>query len=419
MSSQLRVAALQLQAHDRSDFVKRWPAIRHAVERSLAAKPNLLLLPEATIPAYIIGETPVDPAQVDEAVRELSALARRFESAILTGTVRIAGDRQFNAALLIDRDGSIAGYADKFFLWHFDRRWFTAGERIEPIDSSLGKIGALVCADGRIPTVAATLVERGAQILAMPTAWVTSGRDPNALENLQADLLAVVRARENRVPFVAANKSGGEAGIARYCGKSTIVAADGSILARAAENGEETILATVEIEAPNASTRERALAVPGRTPSSAMPPRRRVALASDSSVVSDRTRRFLDAPDGIDDAWEIDDAALTSPFALVEARMHGMRIYRCESDLERSWCERFARARSSELRCYGVVVHRPSNEIIAVDPEGAILTASGPHQRIISFGIDLARTDSGELAPSSDALAALARVERLRQRSDA
>ena len=419
MSSQLRVAALQLQAHDRSDFASRWPAIRHAVERSLAAKPDLLLLPEATIPAYIIGETPVDPKQIDEAVGELSALARRFESAILTGTVRVVGDRQFNAALLIDRDGSIAGYADKFFLWHFDRRWFTAGDRIEPIDSSLGKIGALVCADGRIPTIAATLVDRGAQILAMPTAWVTSGRNPSALENLQADLLAVVRARENHVPFVAANKSGGEGEIARYCGKSTIVAADGSILARAAENGEETILATVEIDAPNATVRERALALPGRSPSSAMPARRRVAIASDSSLVSERTRRFLDAPDALDDAWEIDDAALTSPVALVEARMHGMRIFRCESDLELAWCERFARARSAELRCYGVLLHRPSNTTFAVDPDGTILTASSPFQPIVSFAIDLARTESGELAPSSDALAALARVESLRQRSDA
>lgn len=419
MSSQLRVGALQLQAHDRSDFASRWPAIRSAVERSLAAKPDLLLLPEATIPAYIIGEAPVDAKQVDEAVGELSALARRFGSAILTGAVRIVGDRQWNAALLIDRDGSIAGYADKLFLWHFDRRWFAAGERIEPIDSSLGKIGALVCADGRIPTIAATLVDRGAQILAMPTAWVTSGRNPAALENLQADLLAVVRARENHVPFVAANKSGGEAGIARYCGKSTIVDADGTVLARAAENGEEAISATVEIAPPHALSRERALALPGRIPSAEMASTRRVAVAFEPSAVTDRARRFLDAPDGIDDAWRVDDAALSSPHALAEARLHGMRLYLCESDIERLWCERFARARCAELRCYGIVLHRPSKTIFAVDPDGTLLTASSPYQPIVSFGIELARTENGELAPSSDALAALARVEEIRRGCEA
>ena len=416
MSSQLRVAALQLQAHDRSDFPERWPAIRHAVERSLAEKPDLLVLPEATIPGYILGESPVEPSEIDGAIEELAALARRFGSAILVGFVRIEAEHRFNAALLIDRDGSRAGYADKIFLWHFDRRWFTPGERIEPIDSSLGKIGALVCADGRIPTIAASLVDRGAQILAMPTAWVTSGRNPAALENLQADLLAFVRARENRVPFVAANKAGGEAGIARYCGKSAILAANGSILARASERAEETISATVEIGAPNAFIRPRALALPGGAPSSAMPARRRVAVAYDTALASERARRFLDAPDSIADAWEIDDAALASPLALVEARLHGMRVFRCESELERSWCERFTRARCAELRCYGVVVHHPSAEIFAVDPEGTILTSSSSQQPVVSFAIDIARTEIGELAPSSDALVALARVEMLRHK---
>ena len=57
----------------------------------------------------------------------------------------------------------------------------------------------------------------------MPTAWVTSGRDPTALENVQADLLGRVRAYENRVPFVAANKCGSELGMVAYCGKSQIV----------------------------------------------------------------------------------------------------------------------------------------------------------------------------------------------------
>ena len=416
MSSQLRVAALQLQAHDRSDFPGRWPAIRKAVERSLASKPDLLVLPEATIPGYILGEEPVEPSEIDRAVEELAALARHFGSAILVGFVRIEAARRMNAALLIDRDGSLAGHADKIFLWHFDRRWFTPGERIEPLDSSLGKIGAMICADGRIPSIAATLVDRGAQILAMPTAWVTSGRDSAALENLQADLLAFVRARENHVPFVAANKVGGEAGIARYCGKSAILAANGSILARASERDEEAISATVEIGAPHAFTRPRALAVPGRAASTAMPPHRRVAVAYDQTLVTERARRFLDAPDSFDDAWEIDDAALASPLALVEARLHGMRIFRCESEIERTWRERFARARCAELRCYAVITHRPSAEIFAVDPDGAILTASSPQQPIVSFAIDLPRTESGELAPSSDALVALARVEALRSK---
>ena len=67
----------------------------------------------------------------------------------------------------------------------------------------------------------------------MPTAWVTSGRDPTSLENVQADLLGRVRAYENRVPFVAANKCGSELGMVAYCGKSQIVDSRGEIVALA------------------------------------------------------------------------------------------------------------------------------------------------------------------------------------------
>ena len=147
-------------------------------------------------------------------------------------------------------DGSIAGRADKAFLWHFDRRWFEPADAIEPIATSIGKLGALVCADGRIPTIARALVDRGARLLVMPTAWVSSGRDPDALENVQADLLARVRAYENGVPFVAANKCGTELGIALYCGKSQIVDATGRTAAIAGEREPEAIDARVEMPAP-------------------------------------------------------------------------------------------------------------------------------------------------------------------------
>ena len=51
-------------------------------------------------------------------------------------------------------------------------------------------LGVLVCADGRLPTIARALVDARGRIFVMPTAWVTSGRDPHSLENVQADLLA-------------------------------------------------------------------------------------------------------------------------------------------------------------------------------------------------------------------------------------
>ncbi|HUY11622.1 MAG TPA: carbon-nitrogen hydrolase family protein [Candidatus Dormibacteraeota bacterium] len=411
MPKQITVAALQLHAHDRSVFAERWPEMRNAVERALATKPDLLVLPEASLPAYLLGEEPVESGPIDAALGELAAIARAKSCAILVGAVQRIGERQFNAAVLLDRDGSIAGRAEKLFLWHFDRRWFVPGERIEPIPSTLGPIGALVCADGRVPTIAATLVERGACILTMPTAWVTSGRDSQNLENLQADLLAFVRAYENGVPFVAANKCGGEGGIVRYCGKSVIVSAGGESAARASQDREECIVATIDLSAPHRAT--HAVLLPP-TVSSTTARTRRVAISAEPSGITPDMRRWLDAPDDLADAWRIDDATACDPSALADARLQGMHIFSWRSELEFQWCQRIARARAAELRIFGVVHHLPSGIVFAVDPEGAIQVASSAEQPIIVASFDLARTEQGELAPGSDALLALRRVAELR-----
>jgi len=226
--------------------------------RAAAADAELVVLPEGTIPAYVLGNEPVDEHAVEAALAQAQAIARETHTVIVLGSVRMSEQRTYNAAVAIDTDGSIAGCADKQFLWHFDSQWFTPGTGIEPIRTAVGVLGVLVCADGRVPTIARTLVERGAQILVMPTAWVTSGRDPNALENIQADLLARIRAKENAVPFVAANKCGVERACVAYCGKSQIIEAAGTTVSVASQDRPETIVgevglcgAAVHVDAPD------------------------------------------------------------------------------------------------------------------------------------------------------------------------
>ncbi len=246
----VRVAAVQLAAHDRADFAAVWPRIEDALRTALDEGARLVVLPEGTLPGYVLGPQAFEPAQIGRAMERCQELARDAGAVLVVGAARLEGERVRNSALVIDADGSIAGGADKHFLWHFDRKWFAPGTRIAPVTTRLGSIGALVCADGRIPLIARALVDRGAQILAMPTAWVTSGRDPAVLENAQADLLACVRARENGVPFVAANKCGVELGCVAYCGKSQIVTADGSIAICASQERQEIVSATLELQPP-------------------------------------------------------------------------------------------------------------------------------------------------------------------------
>ncbi|MDQ2909078.1 MAG: carbon-nitrogen hydrolase family protein [Candidatus Eremiobacteraeota bacterium] len=262
---QIPVACVQLAAIDRRDFEERWEHVLALTESAARDAAQLIVLPEGTVPGYVLGSDAVCTEQIRRAGADLAAIARRYGATIVYGGIKMSGGRTLNAAIALGPDGRELGFAAKQFLWHFDRRWFAPGETLEPIDTPIGRLGLLVCADGRIPTIASTLVERGAQILVMPTAWVTSGRDPAVLENIQADLMVNVRARENGVPFVACNKSGVELGAVAYCGKSTIVAADGTTSARASERKEEILTGEALVARQQAPCRGARLAAAQRS----------------------------------------------------------------------------------------------------------------------------------------------------------
>jgi predicted amidohydrolase len=227
--------------------------VRALLEDAARSRAKLVVLPEGSVPGYVLGDEPLDERELATAAHDIAHIAREHACTIVYGGAKIVDGKTFNAAIAVGPLGEELGFAAKQFLWHFDRRWFAAGATLDPIDTPVGKLGLLVCADGRIPTIAATLVDRGAQLLVMPTAWVTSGRDPFALENIQADLMANVRARENGVPFVVANKCGVELQSVAYCGKSAIIDASGDFVARALEREEEIVSGTVTVrEQPHA-----------------------------------------------------------------------------------------------------------------------------------------------------------------------
>lgn len=428
MSEPLRVAALQLNAHDRRDFPGALDVIARET-RDAARSADLVVLPEGTLPAYVIGQTPINADEMQRAVEVLCVIARETSTVIVIGIAAPNDDRMpSNRALAIDADGTLAGQADKLFLWHFDRRWFDAGSSVAPVPTAVGTLGLLVCADGRLPTIARALVDRGAGLLVMPTAWVTTGRDPRALENVQADLLARVRAYENGVPFVAANKCGAELGMVAYCGKSQIVDANGDVLAIAGEREPQTLHATLT---RNAGRPHRAvLATPSRVERSAMRASR-IAISYDPlpDDIEDRLHvlddDFAIAPN--DDsrfaalasacgAARIDDATALDPGGCVPYRLAGYSLLVWHSDLEARWLEGIARARALELRMYVIVFDRPQRRAFAVDPDGTTLAGTFDGYRIASFSVDPRKTVETAVAPGTDVQAGLERIAAILQR---
>jgi predicted amidohydrolase len=405
-----------------------------------AREAQLVVVPEGTVPAYVIGTAPLEAEQIDQAKEALAAVAARHRSTIVYGTARLDGAQTFNSALVIGPTGDVLGYADKQFLWHFDRRWFAPGRRIEPIDTPAGRLGVLVCADGRIPTIAATLVDRGAELLIMPTAWVTSGRDPAALENVQADLMAAVRAQENGVPFVAANKCGVEASSVLYCGKSVIIARDGAVVARASERDECVIFGEIEVGAGRpargrtfaaranavSAARARVAITSSNDPHELVRLASRAALADADVLLARAAPRAPSAVPILDvtlgsaapamlraagvEVGVVDAQTARNPHGLVEARLAGAALF-AYCDVADASATAFARTRALELRAF-VVVLTPERAF-ACDPDGVVVCGTQADFRVAAFAYDRARTQQTLVAPRTDVLEGLREASAL------
>lgn len=383
---------------------------------------DLVVLPEGSFPAYVLGPDPVDMQQVDAAVDRLRTIARTHSCVIVAGVAAKTPDGVTNAALAIDADGSIAGRSDKIFLWHFDRQWFQAGTRLQPVRTSAGNLGMLVCADGRMPGIARALVDRGAELLVMPTAWVTSGRDASSLENIQADLLARVRAFENGVPFVVANKCGTELQMVAYCGKSQIIAADGTVLACAPEREATALRRELTLQAPQPHRTNMAVA-----PCAGAARSVRVSISLDPIAGDARSRMailesdvWLAPQQALPDdarttlaALEVTGADLFDPGLGTAARAAGYRSLIWNARGAGKHSVTIARARALELRMYVLVFDRDAGRAFAVDPDGGVCAGTFEGYAIASFAFDARKTEATLLAPGTDVAEGIARIAGL------
>ncbi len=242
----LRVALVQLRAFDLEEADEGLRHTLEMVDRAAAERPNLIVLPEVTYPAYFLRSREeyrrAEPLDAGALLRTFGGKAAQHGAYLAVGVAFPSDEGEVtNSALLFAPDGSLAGRYDKSFLWHFDRRWFTGGAHYPVFETPLGRLGLLICADGRLPEIARCLALGGAQVIVDPTAWVSWGRAPSELSNPQAEYMMPARALENGVWVVAAGKVGVEAGSIVYCGRSCVIDPQGRMRASAGTE-EETVL---------------------------------------------------------------------------------------------------------------------------------------------------------------------------------
>jgi predicted amidohydrolase len=241
----VRVALVQLRAFDLEEAAEGLRHTLEMVDRAAAERPDLIVLPEVTYPAYFLRSREeyrqVAPLDADALVRTFGGKAAQHSAYLAVGAAFPSdGGEVTNSALLFAPDGRLAGRYDKSFLWHFDRRWFQGGSRYPVFETPLGRLGLLICADGRLSEIARCLALGGAQVIVDSTAWVSWGRQPSELSNPQPEYMMSARALENGVWVVAAGKVGIEAGSIVYCGRSCAIDPRGQVLASAGT--EETVL---------------------------------------------------------------------------------------------------------------------------------------------------------------------------------
>ncbi|MFQ3451988.1 carbon-nitrogen hydrolase family protein [Bradyrhizobium sp. UFLA01-814] len=192
---------------------------------------RLIVFPECMNVGYLYDSIPharqvAEPAN-GRFVNALAKLAREYDMFIASGMTEWdpTAEKVFNAGVLLDRRGDLVVHYHKQFLTTHDQNWFAFGERGFPVaETELGRIGLMICFDGRIPEIPRCTALVGAQVIVdMANFFLID----------QADMWRPARAFENGVWICAATKSGQERSI-YYPGGSMIVDPAGNLRAKVA-----------------------------------------------------------------------------------------------------------------------------------------------------------------------------------------
>ncbi len=228
---------------------------------------KLIVVPELAISGYTTNRDLLDRAseRVDGAtLASWTGIASARDVLIAGGFCERDGDRLYNTAVLVGPGGLLLHYR-KLHLFDEEKNVFEPGDRgLSVVETPMGRIGLCVCYDLRFVEVARALALQGADMIAVPTAWVR-GFDPNprdAMGFIGQLRGAAVQCNLNQV-YMACASHGGEAGGISFLGASAIIDPYGHLLAGPADETEEKIaIAPFDAEVARAAQRRSVLVRP-------------------------------------------------------------------------------------------------------------------------------------------------------------
>ncbi|MBI2304903.1 MAG: carbon-nitrogen family hydrolase [Chloroflexi bacterium] len=215
----LKVASIQLEISDAYSKERR---LRH-VEELLAglAGYQLILLPEIWNIGYFSFDVYQEGGEAldGETVLRMAKQARKLGAYLFAGSlVERAGDAMYNTSVLLNPRGEVAATYRKMHLFGYgsaEATLLSRGEEIVAVPTKIGTLGLSTCYDLRFPELYRKLVDKGAEVFLVASAWPYP-----RLEHWKA--LNRVRAFENQCFLISSNCVGVNRG-SRFCGHSAIV----------------------------------------------------------------------------------------------------------------------------------------------------------------------------------------------------
>ena len=257
-----------LQLHNTADVNDNIHRLQEGIRDLAHRGAQLIVLQELHNSLYFCQVESVDNFNLAEPIPGPStalygALAKELGVVIVTSLFeRRAPGLYHNTAVVIESDGTIAGKYRKMHIpddpAYYEKFYFTPGDLgFRPIQTSIGKLGVLVCWDQWYPEAARLMALRGAELLIYPTAIGYESSDSTEEQQRQRRAWQTVmrgHAVANGLPVIAVNRVGheedpsGQTNGIQFWGTSFVAGPQGEIVYEACDDDEESIIVEMDMD---------------------------------------------------------------------------------------------------------------------------------------------------------------------------